>query len=98
LREKSRLRVFENRVFRRIYGLRINEETREWRKLHNNELNDLDSSPNNFRVIKLITNRWAGHVARMGKAGFSWGNLKDVDGKLILSWIIGSGIWGYGLD
>jgi len=52
LREESRLRVFENRVLRRIFGPKRDEVTREWRKLHNVELNDLYSSPNIVRVIK----------------------------------------------
>jgi len=52
LREEPRLRVFENRVLRRILGLKKDEVTGEWRKLHNEELNDLYSSPNIVRVIK----------------------------------------------
>jgi len=52
LREERRLRVFENRVFRRIFGPKRDEVTEEWRKLHNEELNDLYSSPNIVRVIK----------------------------------------------
>ena len=52
LREEHRLRVFENRVLRRIFGPRRDGVTREWRKLHNEELNDLYSSPNIVRVIK----------------------------------------------
>jgi hypothetical protein len=59
--------VFENRVLRRIFGPRRDEVTREWRKLHNEQLNDLYSSPNIVRVIKLRIMRWAGHVARMGE-------------------------------
>jgi len=67
MREKYRLRVFENRVLRRIFGPKRDEVTREWRKLHNEELNDLYSSPNIVRVIKSRKIGWAGHVARMGK-------------------------------
>ena len=52
LREERKLRVFENRVLRRIFGPRRDEVTREWRRLHNEELNDLYSSPNIVRVIK----------------------------------------------
>jgi len=53
-------------VFRRIFGPKRDEVTREWRKLHNEELNDLYSSPNIFRVKKSSSMRWAGHVACMG--------------------------------
>jgi len=67
LREESRLRVLENRVLRIIFGLKRDEVTWEWRKLHNEELNDLYSSPDIIRVIKLRRMRWAGHVARMGQ-------------------------------
>ena len=59
------MRVFENRVFRRIFGPKRDEVTGEWRKLHNDELNDLYSSPNIVRVIKSRRMRWTGHVARM---------------------------------
>jgi len=59
--------VFENMVLRRIFGLRREEVTREWRRMHNEELNDLYSSPNIVRVIKPRRMRWAGHVARMGE-------------------------------
>jgi hypothetical protein len=65
LREKQRLRVFEIRVLRRIFGPKRDEATGEWRRLHNEELNDLYSSPNIIGVIKLRRMRWAGHVARM---------------------------------
>ena len=66
LREERRLRVFENRVLRRIFGDKRNELTGEWRKLHNEELNDLYTLPNIVRVTKSRRMRWAGHVARMG--------------------------------
>ena len=56
--------VFENRVLRRIFGPKRDEVMGEWRKLHNEELNDLYSSPNIFRVIKSRRNKWARHVAR----------------------------------
>ena len=65
LREERRLRVFENRVLRRIFGPKRDGVTGEWRKLHNEELNDLYSSPNIVRVIKSRRMRWAVHVARM---------------------------------
>jgi len=60
--------VFENRVLRRIFGPKRDEVTGEWRKLHNEELNDLYCSPNIVRVIKSRRMRWAGHVARMGES------------------------------
>jgi hypothetical protein len=67
LREEHRLRVFENRVLRRIFGLRRDEVTGEWRKLHKEELNDLYSSPNIVWVIKSRRMRWAGHEASVGE-------------------------------
>ena len=67
LREERKLRVFENMVLRRIFGPRREEVNGEWRRLHNEELNDLYSSPNTVRVIKSRRMRWAGHVARMGE-------------------------------
>jgi len=67
LREERGLRVFENRVLRRIFGPKWNEVIGEWRKLHNEEPNDLYSSLNFVRVIKSRRMRWAGHVARMGE-------------------------------
>ena len=63
--EERRLRVFENWVLRRIFGPRKDEVTGEWRKLHNDQLNDLYPSPNIVRVIKSRRMRWAGHVGRM---------------------------------
>ena len=67
LREERRLRVFENRVLRRVFGPKRGEVTGEWRKLHNEELCDLYSLPNIVRVVKSRRIRWAGHVARMGE-------------------------------
>jgi len=67
LREERKLRVFENMVLRKIFGPRRDEVTREWKRLHNEELNDLYSSPSIVRVIKSRRMRWAGHVARMGE-------------------------------
>jgi hypothetical protein len=67
LREECRLRVFENKVLRRIFGPKRDEVTGEWRRLHNKELYALYSSPNIIRVVKSRRLRWAGHVARMGR-------------------------------
>jgi len=67
LREERKLRVFENMVLRRIFGPRRDEVTGDWRRLHNEELNDLYSSPNIVRVIKLRRMKWAGHVVLMGE-------------------------------
>ena len=66
LRDEIRLRVFENRVLRRVFGPKKDEITGEWRKLHNEELSDLYSLPNIVRVVKSRRMRWAGHVTRMG--------------------------------
>ena len=59
--------MFENMVLRRIFGPRRDEVTGEWTRLHTEELNDLNCSPNIVRVIKSRRMRWAGHVARMGE-------------------------------
>jgi hypothetical protein len=67
LKEECRLRVFENKVLRRIFGPNRDEVTGEWRRLHNKELYALYSSPNIIRVMKSRRLRWAGHVARMGE-------------------------------
>jgi len=95
LREERKLRVFENMVLRRIFGPRSDEVTGDWRRLHNEELNDLYSSPNIARVIKWRRIRWIGHVARIGEErgciGSWWGNRREGDhcGDLDLNeWII----------
>ena len=67
LREERRLRVFENRVLRRIFGPKRDEVTREWKTLHNEELNNMQSSPNVVWVIKSRRMRWVRHVVRMGE-------------------------------
>jgi len=98
LREERKLRAFENMVLR-IFGPRGDEVTGEWRRLQNEELNDLYSSTNIVRVIKSRRMRWAGHVARMGeergcigswwrnrRKRVQWGDL-GVDGWIILRWI-----------
>jgi len=66
-KDERRLRVFENKVLRRVFGTKRDEVTVEWRKLHNEELNDLFSLPNIMRVVKSRGMRWAVHVARMGE-------------------------------
>jgi hypothetical protein len=100
LREEHRLRVFENRVLRRIFGPKW-EEDGSWRKLHNDELHSLYSSPNIVRMIKSRRMRWAGHVACMGEGrGFCRvlvggprgrdhrGDL-GVGGRITLGWTLG---------
>ena len=83
LRDERKLRVSENMVLRRIFGPRRDEVTGEWRRLHNEELNDLYCSPNIVWVIKSRSMRWAGHVARMGWRGGCigswWGNRREAD-------------------
>jgi hypothetical protein len=83
LKEEHRLRVFENRVLRRIFGPKRDEVTGEWRKFHNGELRDLYSSPSIIRMIKSRRMRWAGHVARMGRRGtlmdYWWESQKERD-------------------
>ena len=79
-REQRRLRVSENRVLGRIFGAKRDEATGEWRKLYNEELNGLHSSPNIIRAIKQRRFRWAGHVAlweRVVYTGVWWGNLRE---------------------
>jgi hypothetical protein len=88
--------ILENRVLRKIIRSKWDKVKEEWRKLHNEELNDLYFSPNILLVIKLRKMRWAGHVVRMGRGevctGFWWGNMRErdqwgdpgVDGRIIL--------------
>jgi hypothetical protein len=76
LREEHGRKVFENRVLRKIFGLKMDEVTEEWRKLHNQELRYLYSSSNIIRIIKPRRMRWVGHVAQMGRkashVGYWW--------------------------
>ena len=67
LREEHRLRVFENRELRRMFGPKRDEVTVEWRRLHNGEIKELYSLPNIVQVVKSRRMRWAGHVASMGR-------------------------------
>ena len=110
LRKEPRLRIFENKMLRRIFGAKRDEVTGEWRKLHNEELNDLYCLPNNFRLIKSRRMRWAGLVAHMEErrdvyrvlVGKPEGNRPlvepDVDGRVILSWIFREWDGGHGMD
>jgi hypothetical protein len=97
LREEHRLRVFENRVLRRISGPRRDEVTREWRKLHNEELHDLYSSPSIIRIMKSRRMKLAGHGGRRGtRIGCWWESQRkeghwedqDVGERIILGWIL----------
>jgi len=107
LREGRRVRAFENSVLR-LFGPKRDKVTSEWRKLHNEKLNDLCSLPNIVWVIKLRKMRLAGHVARRGEAytGFWWGNLRvrdnlgdpGIDRRITLKWIFGKWDVGYALD
>jgi hypothetical protein len=99
MREVRRLRASENRGLRRIFGPKKDKVTGEWRKLHNEELNYVHSSPDIVRMIRSRRLRLVGHVARMGRGevhtGFWWGNMRErdnledpgVDGRIILRWI-----------
>jgi hypothetical protein len=79
--EECRLRVFENRVLKRIFSHKRDKVTEEWRKLHNEELNDPNSSPNITRVIKRRRMRWVEHVALIGERRLEvwWGNVRERD-------------------
>jgi hypothetical protein len=109
-REEHRLGVFENRVLRRLSGPKWNEVTGEWRKLHNGELHNLDSSSDIIRQIKSRRMRWAGHVARMveernvyrvlvGKPeGINHLEDQGVDGRMGSKWTLGRLVGGRGVD
>ena len=77
------MRVFENTVLKRVFGPNRDEVTREWRKLHNEELHDLYSSPNIVPAIKSRRIKWVGHVARMGERRVAYRDLQEV----------GCGLW-----
>jgi hypothetical protein len=81
LREERRLRVFENRVLRRVFGPKRVEVTGEWRKLHNEEVSDVYFLRTIVRVVKSRRMRWVRHVGRMWEGevctGFWWGNLRE---------------------
>ena len=85
----SRLRVFETRILRPIFGPKRDEKG-EWRRLHNEELHSLYRSPNIVRVIKSRRLRWAGHVARMEESRSAFKILTGlgVDGRTILEWTL----------
>jgi hypothetical protein len=97
LRKRHRLNIFENRVLRRIFGTKRDEITGGWRKLHNEELHNMYYSPSIIRTMSRKM-RSAGHVASMGRKGMHirvlWETQKeryhqeDVDGKIILKWIL----------
>jgi hypothetical protein len=101
LREEHRLRVFENRVLRRIFGPKTDEVTGEWRKMQDVELHNLNSSPDIIRQIKSRRMSWAGHVARMGEGRNVYrvlmgkpegkSHMKDqgVDGGMGSDWTLG---------
>jgi hypothetical protein len=108
LRKESRLRVFENRVLRRIFASTRDEVTGEWRILHSEELHELYCSPNIISIIKSGRMRWAGNVARIGDRRDLYsvlvGDLREgdhledlgVDGRIILKWMFKT--WHGGMD
>jgi hypothetical protein len=107
--QEHKLRVFENRVLKRIFGAKRDEVTWEWRKLYSGELHNLYSSPDIMRQIKSRIMRWAGHVARMGEGrnvhrvlvgkpeGKDHLENKRVDGRMGSKWtlrrLVGGGRW-----
>ena len=83
-RSRVELRAFENKVLRRIFGPRRDEVTGNWRRMHDEELNDLYCSPNIVRVIKSRRMRWAGHVARMDEERGVYRVLGKPEGRKLL--------------
>jgi hypothetical protein len=98
------MRVFENRVLRRIFGPERDEVTVEWRRLHKKELYAVRSSPDNIRMTKSKTLRWAGHVASISERRGAYRNLvgnlraedRSVDVRIILKWMFEK--WDGGMD
>jgi hypothetical protein len=100
LREGCKLRVFENRLLKKILGPKRDEVTGEWRRLHKKQLHAQSCSPDIIRVIKSRRLKWAGHIALMGESSRACrvlmgkpegiNHLEDpgVDGKIILKWIL----------
>jgi hypothetical protein len=82
-KEEHRLKVFENRVLRRIFRPKMDERIHGWRKLHNEEVHNLYSSPNIIIMIRSRRMKWTGHVERMGRRlmhiGFCWESQKERD-------------------
>jgi len=93
MREVCRVRVFENRVLKRIFGPKGDAVTGEWRKLHKEELNDQYSSPNIVLVIKVRRLRWVGHIAHMGdRRGVYRVMVRKFEGKRPMQIIMITGI------
>jgi hypothetical protein len=110
LREESRLKMFQNRVLRRIFGPKRDEVTGKWRRIHNEELYTMCASPNIFRVIRSRRMRWVGHVLLMGENSGAYRVLvgkpegkrpfedPDVDRGIISKWVFKKMGGGHGLD
>ena len=69
------MQVFENEVLRKVFGPKRDDETGEWRRLHNSEKHDLHGEPDIIRIVKSRRLRWAGHVTRMGNERGAWNRL-----------------------
>jgi hypothetical protein len=110
LREEHRLRVFENRILRRIFRQMRDKVAGEWRELHNEEFHILYSSPNIIKQIKSRRVKWVRHVARMGEDRNVYkvlmrkpegkNHLEDqgVDGRILSEWILADWLWECTLD